>query len=66
MLLKDSGIKTKIIKQYLPAINKLVNKFLTAMDFFVQFTLDEKFDDQKKEVESSETQPEEKPKPKKK
>lgn len=45
ILLKDSGIKTKIIRQYLPAINKLVNKFLTAMDFFVQFTLDEKFDE---------------------
>jgi DNA repair exonuclease SbcCD ATPase subunit len=45
ILLKDSGIKTKIIKQYLPAINKLVNKFLTSMDFFVQFTLDEKFDE---------------------
>jgi DNA repair exonuclease SbcCD ATPase subunit len=45
VLLKDSGIKTKIIKQYLPVINKLVNKYLTAMDFFVQFTLDEKFDE---------------------
>ena len=45
LLLKDSGIKTKIIKQYLPVINKLVNKYLTAMDFFVQFTLDEKFDE---------------------
>lgn len=45
ILLKDSGIKTKIIRQYLPAINKLVNKFLTSMDFFVQFTLDEKFDE---------------------
>lgn len=45
VLLKDSGIKTKIIRQYLPAINKLVNKYLTAMDFFVQFTLDEKFDE---------------------
>lgn len=43
LLLKDSGIKTRIIKQYLPVINKLVNKYLTAMDFFVQFTLDEKF-----------------------
>jgi DNA repair exonuclease SbcCD ATPase subunit len=42
-LLKDSGIKTKIIKQYLPVINKLVNKYLTAMDFFVQFDLDETF-----------------------
>lgn len=42
-LLKDSGIKTKIIRQYLPVINKLVNKYLTAMDFFVQFDLDETF-----------------------
>jgi DNA repair exonuclease SbcCD ATPase subunit len=42
-LLKDSGIKTKIIRQYLPVINKLVNKYLTAMDFFVQFELDETF-----------------------
>lgn len=44
-LLKDTGIKTKIIKQYLPAINKLVNKYLAAMDFFVQFNLDEKFNE---------------------
>jgi DNA repair exonuclease SbcCD ATPase subunit len=44
-LLKDSGIKTKIIRQYLPVINKLVNKYLQAMDFFVQFNLDEKFDE---------------------
>ena len=44
-LLKDTGIKTKIIRQYLPVINKLVNKYLQAMDFFVQFTLDEKFDE---------------------
>jgi len=43
VLLKDTGIKTKIIKQYLPIINKLVNKYLTSMDFFVQFTLDDKF-----------------------
>lgn len=43
VMLKDSGIKTRIIKQYLPVINKLVNKYLAAMDFFVQFTLDEKF-----------------------
>jgi len=42
-LLKDSGIKTKIIKAYLPIINKLVNKYLAAMDFFVQFDLDETF-----------------------
>ena len=45
ILLKDSGIKTKIIRQYLPVINKLVNKFLTSMDFFVQFTMDEKFEE---------------------
>ena len=42
-LLKDSGIKTKIIRQYLPVINKLVNRYLQAMDFFVQFNLDETF-----------------------
>ena len=44
-LLKDTGIKTKIIRKYLPVINKLVNKYLQAMDFFVQFNLDEKFDE---------------------
>ena len=44
-LLKDTGIKTRIIKQYLPAINKLVNKYLQAMDFFVHFELDEKFNE---------------------
>lgn len=43
VLLKDSGIKTKIIKQYLPVINKLVNKYLSALDFFVNFNLDESF-----------------------
>lgn len=42
-LLKDGGIKSKIIKQYIPVINKLVNKYLAAMDFFVNFTLDEEF-----------------------
>jgi DNA repair exonuclease SbcCD ATPase subunit len=42
-LLKDSGIKTKIIKQYLPIINKLVNKYLSSLDFFVNFNLDESF-----------------------
>jgi DNA repair exonuclease SbcCD ATPase subunit len=42
-LLKDSGIKTKIIRQYLPVINKLVNKYLAAMDFYVNFELDETF-----------------------
>lgn len=43
ILLKDTGIKTKVIKQYLPVINKLVNKYLQAMDFFVHFELDETF-----------------------
>jgi DNA repair exonuclease SbcCD ATPase subunit len=42
-LLKDTGIKTKIIKQYLPIINKLVNKYLSSLDFFVNFNLDESF-----------------------
>jgi DNA repair exonuclease SbcCD ATPase subunit len=42
-LLKDNGIKTKIIKQYLPVINKLVNKYLSALEFFVNFNLDESF-----------------------
>jgi DNA repair exonuclease SbcCD ATPase subunit len=43
VLLKDTGIKTKIIRQYIPVINKLVNKYLAAMDFFVNFNLDESF-----------------------
>lgn len=42
-LLKDSGIKAKIIKQYVPIINKLINKYLSALDFFVQFELNEEF-----------------------
>jgi DNA repair exonuclease SbcCD ATPase subunit len=42
-LLKDTGIKTNIVKQYLPIINKLVNKYLSSMDFFVNFNLDESF-----------------------
>lgn len=45
MLLKDTGIKTKIIKQYLPVMNKLINKYLTTMDFFVNFNLDENFNE---------------------
>jgi DNA repair exonuclease SbcCD ATPase subunit len=45
VLLKDGGIKTKIIKQYVPVMNKLINKYLAAMDFFVQFELDENFDE---------------------
>ena len=42
-LLKDTGIKTKIIKQYLPVINQLTNKYLQILDFFVHFDLDESF-----------------------
>ena len=42
-MLKDTGIKTKIIKQYLPVINKLVNQYLQILDFFVHFDLDESF-----------------------
>jgi ATPase subunit of ABC transporter with duplicated ATPase domains len=45
VLLKDSGVKSKIIKQYVPIINKLVNKYLAAMEFFVQFELDENFEE---------------------
>ena len=44
-LLKDTGIKTKIIKQYIPVINKLINKYLAAMDFFVNFELNENFEE---------------------
>jgi len=44
-ILKDSGIKTKIIRQYVPIMNKLINKYLAAMDFFVQFELDESFNE---------------------
>ena len=44
-LLKDSGIKTRIIKQYLPIMNKLINKYLASMDFFVSFNLDENFNE---------------------
>ena len=45
MLLKDGGIKARIIKQYVPVINKLINKYLSSMDFFVQFELDEEFNE---------------------
>jgi DNA repair exonuclease SbcCD ATPase subunit len=44
-LLKDGGIKTKIIKQYVPIINKLVNKYLDKMGFFVNFNIDENFNE---------------------
>ena len=44
-MLQDSGIKTKIIKQYLPVMNKLINTYLTSMEFYVNFTLDENFEE---------------------
>lgn len=44
-LLKDGGIKTRILRQYIPIINKLINKYLAAMDFFVQFEIDEQFNE---------------------
>jgi DNA repair exonuclease SbcCD ATPase subunit len=44
-LLKDGGIKAKLIKQYIPQINQLCNEYLTAMDFHVQFELDENFNE---------------------
>jgi DNA repair exonuclease SbcCD ATPase subunit len=43
MLLKDTGIKSRIIKQYVPIMNKLINKYLAAMEFFVEFHLDKDF-----------------------
>lgn len=45
VLLKDGGIKTRIIKQYLPVMNKLINKYLTEMDFFVNFNINENFEE---------------------
>lgn len=45
-LLRDGGVKGKIIKYYLPHMNKFINKFLSSMDFFVQFQLDEEFNEQ--------------------
>lgn len=44
-LLKDSGIKTKIIREYLPVMNKLINKYLNILDFFVLFNIDESFNE---------------------
>ena len=44
-LMQDTGIKTKIIKQYLPIMNQLINKNLASMDFFVNFSLDEEFNE---------------------
>jgi len=45
VLLQDSGIKAKIIKQYIPVINKQINKYLNALDFFCNFNLDENFNE---------------------
>ena len=45
ILLKDDGIKTKIIRHYLPIMNKIINKYLQLMEFYVSFTLDENFDE---------------------
>jgi len=44
-MLNDTGIKTKIIKQYLPIMNQLINKYLMSMDFYVNFQLDENFNE---------------------
>jgi len=44
-LLKDTGIKTKIIREYLPVMNKLINQYLQILDFFVSFNLDESFNE---------------------
>ena len=44
-MLKDTGIKTKIIRQYLPVMNKLINSYLQTLDFFVAFNLDEAFEE---------------------
>jgi DNA repair exonuclease SbcCD ATPase subunit len=44
-LLKDNGIKTRIIKRYLPVMNKLINEYLQNMDFYVNFTLNESFEE---------------------
>lgn len=44
-MLKDGGIKTRIIRQYIPVMNKLINKYLSAFDLFVDFHLDENFNE---------------------
>jgi len=45
VLLKDNGIKSRIIKKYIPIINKLINKYLSDLNFFVKFELDEEFNE---------------------
>jgi len=44
-MLKDSGIRTKVVKEYLPAMNMLINQYLQTLDFFVSFNLDENFNE---------------------
>ena len=44
-MLKDGGIKSRIIKQYIPVMNKIINRYLSALDFFVDFQLDENFNE---------------------
>ena len=44
-MLQDTGIKTKIVKRYLPVMNKLINGYLSSMDFFINFTIDENFNE---------------------
>jgi len=44
-LLKDNGIKSKIIKTFIPVINQFINKYLAALDFFVEFTINEQFEE---------------------
>ena len=44
-MLMDTGIKTKVINKYLPVMNKLINGYLTSMDFYVNFTLDNNFNE---------------------
>jgi DNA repair exonuclease SbcCD ATPase subunit len=45
VLLKDNGIKTSVVKQYIPIINKLINKYLASMSFFINFEIDENFNE---------------------
>jgi DNA repair exonuclease SbcCD ATPase subunit len=44
-MLKDNGVKSKIIKYYLPSMNKFINKYLSSMNFFIKFLLDEEFNE---------------------
>lgn len=44
-MLKDTGIRTKVVREYLPAMNLLINQYLQTLDFFVHFNLDENFDE---------------------